>query len=67
MSKITPKNLKIGDAVCVEWEDAYGCSPDWENLPSGDQDIAGIMCRSLGWMVGKKTGFRYAFPAHIRE
>jgi hypothetical protein len=66
MSKINPKSLKVGDAVCIHWEDASSGDSAWEDMPVGDKDIHGLQCRSLGFVVGKKKGFVMLFP-HIAE
>ena len=41
--------LKIGESVFVEWEDSYGCSPSWQNMPDGGEPET-MLCRSLGWV-----------------
>jgi hypothetical protein len=66
MPKINPKSLKIGEAVCIHWEDAYGCSPVWENWPSSKHTIAGMMCRSVGWVASKTKGFVLIVP-HVAD
>jgi hypothetical protein len=46
------KGLKVGRAVFLEWEDSYGCSSRWEDIPEeGRPEL--MVCRSLGWIVRK--------------
>ena len=44
---------RVGDSVLVEWEDSYGCSARWEEIPDGG-DPEAMLCRSLGW-ISRKT------------
>jgi len=41
--------FKQGDAVLIEWEDSYGCSSSWQDLPDGGEPET-MVCRSLGWV-----------------
>jgi hypothetical protein len=43
---------KIGDAVLVEWEDSYGCSSTWQDIPEEGEPHA-LRCKSLGWITGQ--------------
>jgi hypothetical protein len=44
--------VKIGNVVCVDWEDSYGCSSKWETLDKGDMPQT-MFCRSIGWVTNK--------------
>lgn len=44
------KSLTAGAAVFIEWEDSYGCSSDWQNLPVGGTSET-MICRSVGWIL----------------
>ena len=35
--------------VLIEWVDAFGCSPSWQDLDE-DYDAKPIICRSVGWL-----------------
>jgi hypothetical protein len=57
--------LKVGDPVLIEWEDSYGCSPSWEDLPA-DGKPESMICRSLGWVVRKSKRCVVIVP-HVAE
>jgi hypothetical protein len=43
---------KLGDAVLIEWEDSYGCSSTWQDIPETGEPHA-LHCKSLGWITGR--------------
>jgi hypothetical protein len=53
--------LRVGDAVLIEWEDSYGCSPDWRDVPV-DGEPAAMICRSLGWVLRASRRFVVIIP-----
>ena len=42
----------IGDAVLVEWEDSYGCSSVWQEIPTRGEPYV-LTCQSVGWITAK--------------
>jgi hypothetical protein len=51
---MTAEKFKVGDAVLVEWEDSYGCSSKWEDIPS-DGWPETMICKSVGWIIRKSA------------
>jgi hypothetical protein len=37
--------------VYVEWNDSYGVSSHWEEIPKKFKPPKSIICRSVGWLV----------------
>jgi len=56
---------KIGDAVLIEWEDSYGCSATWQDLPDSVEPHA-LRCRSLGWLAARTEKCLVIIP-HIAQ
>jgi hypothetical protein len=52
---------KVGDAVLIEWEDSYGCSSAWQEIPD-DCKPDTMVCRSLGWIVAKTKSHLVVVP-----
>ena len=50
--------------VYIEWQDSYGCSPDWENLE--DCSAVPMVCRSVGWLVHDDEKCKVVVP-HLNE
>lgn len=50
------KTPKIGSLVYVEWEDSYGCSDRWEDIPENHEPDV-MICKSVGWLTasGKRS------------
>lgn len=43
---------QVGEAVLIEWEDSYGCSSAWQEIPE-DCKPDTMTCRSLGWIIAR--------------
>jgi hypothetical protein len=50
--RLEKNGAEIGDAVLVEWEDSYGCSATWQEMPSECKPDT-MICRSLGWILAR--------------
>jgi len=59
------KRLKIGALILCEWEDSYGCSPQWQII-SSDEKPRGMICKSVGWLIRKSKRHMVIVP-HISE
>ncbi|MBV9659190.1 MAG: hypothetical protein JO295_13910 [Verrucomicrobia bacterium] len=57
--------MKIGDAVFVEWEDSYGCSSSWQDIPNEGEPQT-MLCQSLGWLVRRSRKCVVIVP-HLAE
>jgi len=57
---------KIGDAVFVEWEDSYGCSASWQDIPDSSEPPQVLICRSLGWITAQSKKCLVIVP-HIAQ
>jgi hypothetical protein len=51
--------------VQVEWEDSYGCSPDWVAV-SDDLAPTVMLCRSVGWLVYDGADCKTIIP-HLNQ
>jgi hypothetical protein len=50
--------------VYIEWEDSYGCSPNWEDLKNCS--AVPMVCRSVGWLVHDDQKCKVIVP-HLNE
>jgi hypothetical protein len=55
----------LGPLVLVEWADAYGCSPRWEDM-SGELSPRVMVCRSVGWLIHSDEEAKVVVP-HISD
>lgn len=51
--------------VLIEWNDAFGCSADWEELSDEYQPKPGI-CQSVGWLFRDEPEYKVIVP-HIAK
>ena len=59
-----PAREKEYRLVYIEWEDSYGCSPDWEDLENC-QPVP-MVCRSVGWLIHDDEKCKVVVP-HMNE
>lgn len=50
--------------VYVEWQDSYGCSPDWEDLENCSP--VPMVCRSVSWLIHDNKKCKVVVP-HLNE
>ena len=60
------RKLQVGKAVFIEWEDSYGCSSNWEDLPL-DGIPEAMVCRSVGWILRKSNRFVVLVPHRAKN
>ena len=46
--------------VLVEWEDSFGCSSRWREIP--DITLTPLRCRSVGWLLHDGEACKVIIP-----
>ncbi len=52
------------ELVIIEWKDAFGCSPLWQDIDSIEGSIT--ICKSVGWLIRDEKEFKVIMP-HFSE